>query len=86
VRKSNAFEDCSFCWPGTLDLHKGGDGPRPVGDRESLGFWHEHSEEFISDSQKERHLGYGFVPFIGARFSAPSGGPLVDEHWYLAVV
>jgi hypothetical protein len=58
-----------------------------VGDRESLGFWHEHSEEFISDIQKEWHLGYGFVPFVGAGFSAPSGAPLVDElHWYLAVV
>lgn len=45
---------------------------------------HQHSEAFIEQIQTQRHLGYGFVPFIGAGFSAPSGAPLVEElGWYL---
>lgn len=46
--------------------------------------WHQHSETFIRLIQEQRHAGYGFIPFIGAGFSAPSGAPLVDEiKWYL---
>src|SRR5579872_818118 len=46
--------------------------------------WHQHSETFIRLIQEERHVGYGFIPFIGAGFSAPSGAPLVNElEWYL---
>lgn len=37
------------------------------------------SEEFINRIQAARWAGYGFVPFIGAGFSAPSGAPLVWE-------
>jgi hypothetical protein len=32
---------------------------------------------FISEIQAARRGGYGFVPFIGAGFSAPSGAPIV---------
>src|ERR1700722_1608375 len=46
---------------------------------------HEAAEKFIEALQEERQQGYGFVPFIGAGFSAPSGVPLVrDLQAYLA--
>jgi hypothetical protein len=38
---------------------------------------HLATERFIECIQDARHDGYGFVPFIGAGFSAPSGAPLV---------
>jgi hypothetical protein len=42
------------------------------------------SQHFIDDIRKELTQGYGFVPFIGAGMSAPSGAPLVSElHHYL---
>lgn len=40
---------------------------------------HLATERFIECMQAARHNGYGFVPFIGAGFSAPSGAPLVME-------
>ena len=36
-------------------------------------------ERFIDEIQTQRSAGYGFVPVIGAGFSAPSGAPLVEE-------
>lgn len=59
--------------------------PNPKRDsQDSYEFWHQHSEIFIDQIQKARREGYGFVPFIGAGFSAPSGAPLVNElQWYL---
>jgi hypothetical protein len=35
--------------------------------------------DFISDVEAELRAGYGFVPFIGAGFSAPSGAPLTPD-------
>jgi hypothetical protein len=46
-------------------------------DRDSI--THKAAESFINKIQEERHKGYGFVPFVGAGFSAPSGAPLVSE-------
>ncbi len=46
---------------------------------ESFLVTHRASECFIKYVQRERRRGYGFVPFIGAGFSAPSGAPLVSE-------
>ena len=40
---------------------------------------HQVSEDFINRIQRERDAGFGFVPLIGAGFSAPSGVPLVAE-------
>jgi hypothetical protein len=40
---------------------------------------HQDAERFIARIQAERQLGYGFVPFVGAGFSALSGAPLVWE-------
>ncbi len=40
---------------------------------------HEAAEGFIELIQRQRQQGYGFVPFVGAGFSAPSGVPLVRE-------
>jgi SIR2-like domain len=40
---------------------------------------HRASESFIRRIQRERQRGYGFVPLIGAGFSAPSGAPLIEE-------
>jgi hypothetical protein len=42
------------------------------------------SQDFIREICKALDDGYGFVPFIGAGMSAPSGAPLVSElHHYL---
>ncbi len=42
------------------------------------------SQDFIQKIQEALEQGYGFVPFIGAGMSAPSGTPLVTElHHYL---
>ena len=46
---------------------------------ESFVVTHKASEEFINRIQVERQSGYGFLPIIGAGFSAPSGAPLVNE-------
>ena len=54
--------------------------PVPLEKRESFLVTHDASEQFIARIQAERQLGYGFVPLIGAGFSAPSGVPLVQEH------
>jgi hypothetical protein len=35
--------------------------------------------EFVARIQDERKQGFGFVPFIGAGFSSPAGGPLTRE-------
>ncbi|MFN7934737.1 MAG: hypothetical protein U0R19_15510 [Bryobacteraceae bacterium] len=40
---------------------------------------HGATQQFIEDVHRERIKGYGFVPFVGAGFSAPSGIPLVSE-------
>ena len=40
---------------------------------------HRASEIFVQEIQSQRRLGYGYVPFVGAGFSAPSGAPLVTE-------
>jgi hypothetical protein len=40
---------------------------------------HKASEDFINLINDQRQKGFGFVPFIGAGFSAPSGVPLVWE-------
>lgn len=40
---------------------------------------HDATERFIASIQEARREGYGFVPFVGAGFSAPSGAPLVHE-------
>ncbi len=54
--------------------------PNPIEhDAESYVVTHEASEKFIELIQEERRSGYGFVPIIGAGFSAPSGAPLVYE-------
>ncbi len=37
------------------------------------------TRNFLRDIQKEIKLGRGFVPFIGAGFSAPSGAPIIME-------
>jgi hypothetical protein len=37
------------------------------------------AEKFIDQIQEARKFGFGFVPFLGAGFSAPSGAPLVNE-------
>ena len=37
------------------------------------------AEAFIEEISKQLEAGYGFVPLIGAGFSAPSGAPLVHE-------
>src|ERR1700733_3512888 len=37
------------------------------------------TEDFIGRIEKELQNGFGFVPFIGAGFSAPSGIPLVCQ-------
>lgn len=50
----------------------------PLEKREFL-VTHDASEQFIGRIQAERHPEYGFVPLIGACFSAPSGVPLVQE-------
>lgn len=44
---------------------------------ESFVVTHKASEKFINCIQDERKAGYGFIPIIGAGFSAPSGAPLV---------
>ncbi len=36
------------------------------------------ASRFIDSISKELSAGYGFVPFIGAGLSAPSGAPLVS--------
>lgn len=46
-------------------------------DRDSI--THKAAENFIDSIQDARHKGYGFVPFVGAGFSAPSGAPLITE-------
>lgn len=38
---------------------------------------HQAAEKFIELIHRERTSGYGFVPLVGAGFSAPSGAPLV---------
>ena len=54
--------------------------PQPVQpDKDSFVVTHTASEKFIDCLQQERRRGYGFVPIIGAGFSAPSGAPLVNE-------
>jgi hypothetical protein len=40
---------------------------------------HNATQQFIARLQRERQNGFGFVPFVGAGFSAPSGVPLVWE-------
>jgi len=40
---------------------------------------HQASDKFIAAMHSERQKGYGFVPFVGAGFSATSGVPLVGE-------
>ncbi len=58
--------------------------PREVSPSVSYTITHQDTEAFIQAIQSQRHVGYGFVPFIGAGFSAPSGAPLVREiEWYL---
>lgn len=37
------------------------------------------SEEFIARINNERKAGYGFVPFVGAGFTAPAGAPLTRD-------
>jgi hypothetical protein len=37
------------------------------------------TEAFIRAIQIERQKSYGFLPLIGAGFSAPSGVPLIEE-------
>jgi hypothetical protein len=37
------------------------------------------AETFITEIQRRRHRGFGFVPFIGAGFSAPAGAPVIVE-------
>ena len=40
---------------------------------------HQDAEDFIGALGRELQQGYGFVPFVGAGFSAPSGAPLVKD-------
>ncbi|HST24166.1 MAG TPA: SIR2 family protein [Blastocatellia bacterium] len=54
------------------------DGSLLVNDTSDL-ITHLATERFIDLIQKERRKGYGFVPFVGAGFSAPSGAPLITE-------
>ena len=37
------------------------------------------ADAFIDEIQVERRRGYGFLPLVGAGFSAPSGVPLINE-------
>ena len=37
------------------------------------------TQEFIEQIREQLNAGFGFVPFIGAGFSAPSGAPLVHD-------
>jgi hypothetical protein len=37
------------------------------------------TEEFIKEIQEQRSAGYGFLPVIGAGFSAASGAPLIQD-------
>lgn len=55
--------------------------PRAVSDAGEASFriTHQAGESFIRAMQIERQRGFGFVPLIGAGFSAPSGAPLVEE-------
>lgn len=54
------------------------DGSRLVNDS-PYSITHEATECFIDEIQEERQKGYGFVPFLGAGFSAPAGAPLITE-------
>src|SRR5579872_6559534 len=51
----------------------------PIGGEKTYTVTNGDSRTFIGHIQKWRKRGYGFVPFIGAGFSAASGAPLVDE-------